>query len=119
MGGRLRALVPEDRATLESDPSADTRAKQRAGTERSCPFGFGPLFWRESEKLNLCRRSIPAMRDGFLNGLAVEVLTIRAPGMAGSGRLRNRPVEGFGLHDFRLAGELFVGGVRERLVFVE
>jgi hypothetical protein len=59
------------------------------------------------------------MGEGFLHGLAVEVLAIGAPGMVGSGRLGDRAIEELGLHDFRLAGELFVGSVSEGLVLIE
>ena len=120
MGGRLRALVPEDRATLESDPSADTRAIQRAGTERSCPFGFCPLFWWESEKLKLSRRSVIAMGDGILHGLTVEVLAISAPGMVGGRRFGcwELAIEGLAVHDLRLVRGCVVDSERERGIFV-
>ena len=105
----------EDRATLESDLSADTSAISWAETARICPFCFCPAFWLESDKLNLRTGLICAIGKDLLNGIAVKMLAIGTPGMIRGGRqwdLKNM-VEVFGIHSLSLMRELFEDGVRK------
>src|SRR3970282_2308650 len=111
----------EDRATLESDPSADTSAINWAGTERFCPFCFCPVFWPESDKLIVGWGSIGAKGRDLRNGFAIEMGAIGPPRVVGCRRFGewHSLVEMFGIHDLRLPSQLFVGGVGKGLVLVK
>lgn len=106
---------------LESNPSADMSAIHWAGTARSCPFCFCPVFWPGSEKLNSCLGSVCAKGSALLNGFAIEMLAIGAPGMVGGGRFwkRSKVLELFGIHDLGLGREFLVGGIGEGIIFVK
>ena len=57
----------------------------------------------------------------FGHGFAIETFAISAPGMIGGGWFGKRQavIEVLGINHLRLRGELFVGGVVERCVFVK
>ena len=65
-------------------------------------------FLAESDKLEGRSILVCAIGRGFQDGFAIEMATILAPGVIQSWRLRDvdLAIQGFGIHDFSLAGGL-------------
>jgi len=106
------AACAEDRATVESNRSADTRPKTGQGEQRSALF-VPAQFLAKSEKLKARPLGALVMGRSLLKGFAVEVEAISTPGVVGSRGFRGLDlvIEGFGIDHFGLALGHVVDGV--------
>ena len=103
----------EDRATLESDLSADTRPKT-GQMPKGTALLVSAQFLAESDKLTDHLLSICAMGRSLWDRFATETTAIGTPGVVGSGWFWDFElmVESFGVDHFGLADRLVENGVR-------
>ena len=93
-------------------PERRHEAEDRAERRMLCSL-HSALSLAESEKLTGRSNLVFAIGEAFLDGFAIEMMSILTPGMVSSRGLRELEVmiEGLGIHDFCLARRFVVDGV--------